>query len=130
MIVARYRQGKDRVADEGWRAGLDGRDTRAPRTGATTAPHDGCQTNREAGRVRILRSALKHGCTSEDIAHAIASAWRRTQVGEDPTRWLYVGVDPASRPLEIVSVEGDDGGEVVIHAMKLRKKYRWEGGRR
>lgn len=42
-------------------------------------------------RVRILRSALKHGCTPADIVHAVASAWQRTQVGEDPDRWLYVG---------------------------------------
>lgn len=78
--------------------------------------------------VRILRSALKHGCTPADIVHAVASAWQRTQVGEDPDRWLYVGVDGAARPLEIVTVAGDDGAEVVIHAMKLRRRYYPKGG--
>jgi hypothetical protein len=38
-------------------------------------------------------------------------------------------VDGSARPLEIVTVEGDDGSEVVIHAMKLRKKYYPEGRR-
>lgn len=79
--------------------------------------------------MRILRSALKHGCTPADIAHAISSAWQRTSVGEDPGKWLYVGVDGAARPLEIVTVEGEDGVEVVVHAMKLRRKYYPEGGR-
>lgn len=79
--------------------------------------------------MKILRSALKHGCTPADIVHAIAGAWQRTKVGEEPDRWLYVGVDGSSRPLEIVTVQGDDGDEVVIHAMKLRKKYYPKGAR-
>lgn len=74
-------------------------------------------------RVRILRSALKHGCTPTDIVHAVTSAWQRSLVGEDPDRWLYVGVDGSARPLGIVTVAGDDGAEVVIHAMRLRKRY-------
>ena len=78
--------------------------------------------------MRILRSALKHGASPADIAHAISSAWRRTRVGEDPDKWLYIGVDGSARPMEIVTVAGDDGVEVVIHAMKLRKKYYPEGG--
>lgn len=80
--------------------------------------------------MRVLRSALRHGCTQADIAHAITGALQRTRVGEDPARWLYVGVDGSARPLEIVTIEGEDGTEVVIHAMKLRKKYYpTEGGR-
>lgn len=81
------------------------------------------------GPMRILRSALKHGCTAVDVVHAIAGAWQRTQVGEEPDRWLYIGVDGSARPLEIVTIQGDDGEETVIHAMKLRKKYYPRGGR-
>lgn len=73
--------------------------------------------------MRILRSALKHGCDPADIAHTISAAWQRVRVGEDPDKWLYIGADRSGRPLEIVTVRGDDGTEVVIHAMKLRKKY-------
>lgn len=80
-------------------------------------------------QVRILRSALKHGCAAADIAHAISGAVVRTRVGDDPDKWLYVGVDDSARPLEIVTIEGDDGEEVVIHAMRLRKKYYPRGGR-
>lgn len=79
--------------------------------------------------MKILRSALKHGCDPADIAHAVSSAWQRISVGDEPPKWLYVGVDTAARPLEIVTVEGDDGEEVVIHAMKLRKKS-FPGGAR
>jgi hypothetical protein len=42
---------------------------------------------------------------------------------------LYVGVDVSARPLEIVTVARDDGAEVVIHAMKFRKRYYPKGGR-
>ena len=73
--------------------------------------------------MKILRSALKHGCTRSHIAHALIVAVQRLQIGEDPRKWLYVGFDRSGRPLEIISVEGDDGVEVVIHAMKLRKRY-------
>lgn len=79
--------------------------------------------------MKVLRSALKRGCTFADIVHAIAGAWQRTLVGEDPDRWLYVGVDGSARPLEVITVAGDDGAEVVIHAMKLRKQYYPRGGR-
>lgn len=54
--------------------------------------------------------------------------WRRTLIGEDPDQWLYLGVDGVGRSLEIVVIQGDDGVEVVIHAMKLRKKYLRRGG--
>ncbi len=37
-------------------------------------------------------------------------------------------MDGSARPLEIVTVTGDDGKEVVIHAMKLRKRYHPKGG--
>jgi len=79
--------------------------------------------------VQIVRSAFKHGCTAEQIAHAVATGLRRTRLGEDPTRWPYVGVDAAGRHLEIVSLLADDGQEVIIHAMKLRKRYQPKGGR-
>lgn len=57
-------------------------------------------------------------------AHGGGLDWAKT-----PDRWLYVGVDGAARPLEIVTVTGDDDEEVVIHAMKLRTKYYPKGGR-
>lgn len=79
--------------------------------------------------MKIHASALKHGIEVADIEHAISGAGHRVLVGEDPIRWLYIGVDAATRALEIVTLEGQDGREVVIHAMKLRKKYHPKEGR-
>lgn len=75
---------------------------RGPNAATPRCDGGSCQTQ----VVRILRSALKHGCTAADITHEIASSWRRVQVGADPDKWLYVGVDGAARPLEIVTVAG------------------------
>ncbi|MCL3778616.1 MULTISPECIES: hypothetical protein [unclassified Actinomyces] len=73
--------------------------------------------------MRILRSALKHGCATRDVGAALETSARRTLLGEDPVRWLYVGFDGVGRVLEIVTVVGDDGQEVVIHAMRARRQY-------
>jgi len=80
--------------------------------------------------VKVLRSALKHGCAPADIEHALRSAVERYVLSDDPFKWLYIGLDGAGRALEIVSVLGDDGEEVVIHAMRLRKRSFPGGGRR
>lgn len=71
----------------------------------------------------IWKSAYKHGCSSEDIKLAMDTSLTVLRIGEDPDRRLYMGFDTRLRPLEIVTVMSDDGVEVVIHAMKLRKKY-------
>ena len=72
--------------------------------------------------MKILRSALKHGCTTADILHAVAGAWQRIQVGEDPDRWLYVGVDGsagASRAVRWAASMAQPGstGIVAVHAL-------------
>ncbi|MGI8807925.1 MAG: hypothetical protein ACR2KK_08815 [Acidimicrobiales bacterium] len=36
---------------------------------------------------------------------------------------LYLGPDRAGNLLEIVSVVRDDGTEIVIHAMRMRRGY-------
>lgn len=56
--------------------------------------------------MKILRSALKHGCSAEDISHAIGSSLSRVAIGDHPRRWFYVGVDSAAPHLELVTVEG------------------------
>ncbi|WP_166855422.1 MULTISPECIES: hypothetical protein [Actinomyces] len=79
--------------------------------------------------MKVLRSALKHGCTSQDVVTALETSARRRLIGEDPDRWLYIGFDGIGRVLEIVTVVGDDGQEVVIHAMRARRQYLPGGGR-
>lgn len=38
-------------------------------------------------------------------------------------RWLVVGVDQSGRVLEMVVLVFDDGGELLIHAMKARPQF-------
>jgi hypothetical protein len=71
--------------------------------------------------VEIFASARKHGIDDRDIEHAIEHA---LAVGEqDDGKVLYLGPDRAGNFLEVVSVLKDDGSEVVIHAMRMRRTY-------
>jgi hypothetical protein len=71
--------------------------------------------------VEIYRSARKHGVADADIAHASEHA---LVVGEaDDGKVLYLGPDRAGNLLEVVAVQTDDRGEIVIHAMRMRAKY-------
>jgi hypothetical protein len=42
---------------------------------------------------------------------------------QDDGKVLYLGPDRAGNLLEVVSVLRDDGTEIVIHAMRMRRKY-------
>jgi len=42
---------------------------------------------------------------------------------DDDTR-LYLGPSRSADLLEVVTIVRDDGSELVIHAMKMRPKYR------
>lgn len=69
---------------------------------------------------RIHPSAHKHGVADDDILHAIENArverWRGNRV-------ISLGPDRAANMLEVVTVRQRDGSVVVIHAMKMRRKY-------
>ena len=69
----------------------------------------------------IFASARKHGVDDSDIRHAVEQA---VGVGEqEDGKVLYLGPDRAGNLLEIVSVVRDDGTEIVIHAMRVRRGY-------
>jgi hypothetical protein len=74
--------------------------------------------------LRIHDSALKHGCTREDISHAVDMALYENVVDEDsdPPKLLIIGPDGAANLLELVGGKLDD--ELWIwHAMPCRPKY-------
>ncbi|MEI8148898.1 MAG: hypothetical protein WCG62_07450 [Actinomycetes bacterium] len=71
----------------------------------------------------ILASAKKHGIADEDIRHAVANALSVDEVDEDPIRYLILGPDTVGNLLEIVVLDRPNG-PCVIHAMKMREKYR------
>jgi hypothetical protein len=81
--------------------------------------------------IRFADSATKHGITRERAQHAIAGAVYEGSVGAplDP-RWkservLFAGWDQHGVPLEVIAIEEDDGALLVLHAMKLRRRYRF-----
>ncbi len=69
----------------------------------------------------IKPSARKHGIADEDILHAIEHAlvWLRRG-----NRYLYPGPDRATNMLEVISLIEDDLTEIVIHAMRMRGRYK------
>jgi hypothetical protein len=74
--------------------------------------------------LRIHNSALKHGCSREDISHAVDMALYSTVLDEDadPAKVLIIGPDGAANILELVGGELDD--ELWIwHAMRCRPTY-------
>ncbi len=73
--------------------------------------------------MEIHPSARKHGIADEDIEHATANAMSIDDQEEDDTR-LYLGPARDADLLEVVTIVRDDGSELVIHAMKMRPKYR------
>ncbi|GGL05575.1 hypothetical protein GCM10014719_04820 [Planomonospora parontospora subsp. antibiotica] len=64
----------------------------------------------------------------EDIVHAASRFLVAYPLSEDdeqgPLRELRLGPDLAGNLLEIVVLLLDDGRELIIHAMRMRPKYR------
>ncbi len=73
--------------------------------------------------MEVLRSAFRHGIDDEDIQHAIEQALVIEEVAENPVRYLLLGPDRAGNLLELVVLDRPQG-PAVIHAMKMREKYR------
>lgn len=71
----------------------------------------------------VLRSAHRHGVEYEDMQHAVENALFVEEVGDDPYRWLVLGPDRAGSLLELVVLDRTQG-PALIHAMKMRAKYR------
>lgn len=71
----------------------------------------------------IHLSARKHGIADEDIEHAVNCAMSIDDQDDDLR--LYLGPARNSELIEVVTVVGSGTIETVIHAMKMRPKYRW-----
>ena len=72
----------------------------------------------------VRDSARKHGVADDDICHAIGQAMVVLTVGKGyEGRAMHLGPDTAGRLLEVVTVAGSVGAQVVIHAMRMRRKF-------
>jgi uncharacterized DUF497 family protein len=90
-----------------------------------------CHTVRSGDIIHITRAARKHGISDEQMRYVIEHCGLVFdqpapvgRVGHD--RLVYLGDDAHGVPLEVVAVANDAGDLRVIHAMKLREKYRRE----
>lgn len=73
-------------------------------------------------RYEIHHTAKKHGIDDDDILHSIDFALLVARL--DDIRLLHLGPDTAGNMLEVVTLAVDDEIDLVIHAMKMRPKYR------
>lgn len=73
--------------------------------------------------MELLPSGRRHGIDDEDIRHGVEQALVIEEVGDDPLRFLVLGPDRAGNLLELVILDRPQG-PAVIHAMKMRGKYR------
>ncbi|WP_322750482.1 MULTISPECIES: hypothetical protein [unclassified Frankia] len=76
--------------------------------------------------MHVHRSARKHGIADADSIHAAQRFLVAYPLGDDdeePRRELRLGPDRAGNLLEIVVLLLDDT-DLIIHAMRMRAKYR------
>ncbi len=72
--------------------------------------------------LRIHPAARRHGISAADIEHAVKHA----SAVDDLGNWkrLYLGPGRNAALLEVVAIGRGKKPEMVIHAMKMRPKYR------
>ena len=75
--------------------------------------------------MEIHRSARKHEVTDRQVHHALDHARLVADLddGTTPARTLVLGPDPAGNLLELIVLHFDDGRDMVIHAMPMRRQY-------
>ncbi|MCE1180332.1 MAG: DUF4258 domain-containing protein [Micrococcales bacterium] len=74
--------------------------------------------------MKVNESALRHGISELDILHAVENVAYLSEPDDDvPAKQFVLGFDSRGRLLELAVVTFDSGNQLVIHAMKARKKY-------
>lgn len=74
--------------------------------------------------MKVNSSAFKHGISEDDILFA-AENWAYASRPDDPmpAKQLVLGFDTGGRLLELPILTFDSGHQLVIHAMKARRRY-------
>lgn len=87
-------------------------------------------------KVSFARSATKHRISRPDSQHVVESAgkffrFREISPRREP-RALFLGDDPAGRPLEVIAVLVGEEDFLIIHAMPMRTQFqtRYEEAKR
>ena len=72
----------------------------------------------------ILQSAYKHGISAESIYSCLFNCASDILLENPPLKRLIAGFDHRGVALEIIALEETERNRlVVIHAMRLRKRY-------
>ena len=71
----------------------------------------------------ILDAARKHGISDADIKCVFENAHNSVILEEFPLKIMLFGFDTIGRALEIGYFVNEQGEDVIMHAMKLRKIY-------
>jgi hypothetical protein len=75
--------------------------------------------------LEFARSAGRHGIADERARHVITDCQWPIYAHDDlEDAVLFLGTDQFGVELEVVGVELADGSLRVIHAMRMRRKYR------
>lgn len=81
-------------------------------------------------KLRWTRSATRHRISRQRSAYVIEHAGLRFRIRAEADdrddRLLYLGDDEDGREIEVMAVELEDDELFVIHAMRMREKYRDE----
>jgi hypothetical protein len=81
----------------------------------------------EGEQISWARSSTRHRISRGRTLFAIRSAGICFEDGSsqaDELRLFFFGDDQDGRPLEVLALEGKDGGLFVIHSMRLRGRFR------
>jgi hypothetical protein len=74
--------------------------------------------------VLVHPSALDHDIDPEEALYAAEHfVYSAPESEDDPMPEFRLGFDPHGRLLELVVLVFDSGNEMLIHAMKARKRY-------
>ena len=71
----------------------------------------------------IIDSALKHGVLENEIRYVFENAISSITLEEFPPKIMLFGFDTNGRAIEVGYFINDNGDEIIMHAMKLRKIY-------
>ena len=74
--------------------------------------------------MKVNTSALKHGVAEADILYAAQHRAYESEPDDDmPAKQFVLGFDRHGRLLELAIIRFDSGNELVIHAMKARRRF-------
>ncbi|MBA2488414.1 MAG: toxin [Chloroflexi bacterium] len=75
--------------------------------------------------IRFARTVVRHGVSQVRARYVVEHCTCPLYSGEpgDEDLVIFLGPDETGVPLEVMAIDLADGNLLVIHAMKMRRKY-------